>query len=395
METNSRLPILIIGGGIGGMMTAIALSRKKIHSIVLEQAPEFREIGAGFQLCPNVFKMFDYLGMMKQIQEIAFFPDNLVYMDGVTAQEYARMPLGKNAVSHFGYPHGTFHRAELHFTLLNECKKSPLVNLVTSAKVVTVEERDDKVFATTDQGKVFEGGALVGCDGLWSSVRDYILGVSPPRVTRSMSYRSVVPMDQIPKHLHSNDIVHWHKPNSHIVLYPIGTKGLFNILAEVRSNKIRDGHDTAGDPKEFDEIFADSPSEVLEMLKFVNKSRLWMMCDREPISNWTKGRMTLLGDSAHATLPHMAQGAGMAIEDAVVLAECIEKFDGDYHSAFQAYQQERYIRTALVQIISRQYAEVHYAEGIARELRNYLFSHAKPELLYDLFDLLYKGIEIS
>ena len=121
---------------------------------------------------------------------------------------------------------------------------------------------------------------------------------------------------------------------------------------------------------------------------------MWMMCDREPIANWTQGLMTLLGDSAHATLPHMAQGAGMAIEDAVVLAQYVEKYGSDYPSAFKAYQQERYLRTAFVQIISRQYAEVHYAEGIARELRNYLFSQVKPDLLYDLFSLLYKGIEI-
>lgn len=137
------------------------------------------------------------------------------------------------------------------------------------------------------------------------------------------------------------------------------------------------------------------PPQVHELLKYVDKSRKWVMSDREPISNWTKGCVTLLGDAAHPTLPHMTQGAGMAIEDAAVLAEFIHKFDRDYPAAFKAYQQERCLRTAYVQTMSRAYVDVHHATGIARELRNFVFSQFNTNQIYDLLGLLYNGIELS
>ncbi|MBA3283544.1 MAG: FAD-dependent monooxygenase [Nitrosopumilus sp.] len=394
MTKNQRLPILIIGGGIGGIVTALALSRKNISTIVLEQAAQFREAGAGIQLCPNVFKMFDFLGLTKQITNIAFFPDNLIFMDGVTGKEYSRIPLGETFVTRFKYPHGVFHRSELLSILVNECKKSPFIKLITSARVINVEEQDGTVFASTNEDVIYEGDALIACDGIWSIVRENVIGKKEPRVSKSMSYRALVPLDQIPKHIRSNDIVHWQRPNSHLVHYPISTQGFLNIVAEIESEKHHEAHDIIGNPEELENIFVGSPPEILELLKHVDKTRMWMMCDREPQSNWTKGRMTLLGDAAHPTLPHMAQGAGMAIEDAVVIAQFLEKYGEDYTAAFNAYQQERYIRTAYVQTASRAYENVHYASGIARELRNNVLSQAKPELIYDLLGLLYDGIKI-
>lgn len=259
MKKNTQLPILIVGGGIGGAMTAIALSRKGIPSIVLEQANQFREIGGGIQLCPNVFKMFEYFGLTKVMKKIAYFPDNLIYMDGVIGQPYAKIPLGETLVSRFKYPYGVFHRAEFLSTLINECKKSPLIKLVTSTRIVDIEEKEGKIFAETSEDNIFEGEALIGCDGMWSVVRDYVIGKTEPRVSRSMSYRALIPLDQIPEYLRPNDVVHWHRPNSHLVHYPISTKGLFNIVAEIESEIPQNARDIVGNPAEIDALFADSP----------------------------------------------------------------------------------------------------------------------------------------
>lgn len=394
MVKTSQLPILIIGGGIGGTVTALALARKGIPSIVLEQAADFREIGGGIQFCPNVFKMFEYLGIKQPIVNIAFFPNNLIYMDGVNGQEYARIPLGEKLVSRFNHPYGVFHRGELLSTLISECKKSPLIQLTPSAKVVSFEDTGSKVVARTQENTIFEGKALIGCDGMWSLAREYIVGKAEPRVTKSLVYRALVPLKDLPENLRPHDVVHWHRPNSHLVHYPISTSGLLNVVAEIESEKPHTSRDTTGEPSELEEMFENSPEPVMHLLKLVDKTHMRVMCDRDPIPQWSKGRVTLLGDAAHPTLPHLTQGAGMAIEDGVVLAHHLSLSKEDYETAFREYEKQRLLRTTYVQTMSRAYLDVHHATGVARELRNYVFSKTKTELIYDLFGLLYEGIEL-
>lgn len=388
------LPILIVGGGIGGVTLAIALSRKGISSIVLERANDFREIGGGIQFCPNVFKMFDHLKIKDKILQIAFFPENLVYMDGVDGTEYARIPLGQSIESRFHYPYAVFYRAELLNLLLKECRKSDLIQLVPAARIIDVEEKADSIIAISEQKNRYEGTLIVGADGLWSTMRKFVLGANIPRTTKSCVWRGLVPIKDLDPALCPNDVVHWHRPSSHLVHYPISPSGLFNIVAEIESKKDYAPLATDGDFAEVDEMFADAPEPVLKLLKHLDRKYMRVLSDLSPDPRWFKGRIVLLGDAAHSTLPHLTQGAGMAIEDSVVLAEELAKHGDDFQSAFMEYVQKRFMRTTYVQTLSRAYVDVHHAEGTARILRNYIFATANHELMYDIFGFLYKGIDI-
>lgn len=389
------LPILIIGGGIGGMTLALALAQKNISSLVLEQAPFIREAGYGIQLASNVFRMFDYLGIIKPMMEIAAFPESQSYVDGLSGFEFLRIPMGQEINARFKYPCGAFQRQELMMVLNNECQKYTLIKLVTSAKVIEVKKKNNKVLAKTDNDVIYEGEALVGCDGLWSVVRNFIKGKEPPRNSGRVSYRGLVTLDKVPEHLRPHKVIHWDRPDAILVQYPIGTKGLLNIVAFYNRTPPYKTEETIGNPEELYKKFEGSRPELLEILSYVDSSRKWVICDREPISEWSEGCITLLGDAAHPTLPHYSQGAAMAIEDAVVLAHKVNAFNRDYTAAFKAYQKERYLRTAYVQLFSRMYGDAHFASGIARELKLHLMPKRSVQENYDWLAELYNGIEVS
>lgn len=388
-----KLPVVIVGGGIGGMTLALALAQRNIQSIILEQAPMVRETGAGIQLCPNVFKMFDLLGLTEEMNKIAFFPDNLIYVDGFNGKEVMRIPLGDSIRSRFGQPYGVYHREELLRTLCNECKKSKLIKIITSARIIDFEEIDDLVIARTEEGSTFEGEALIGADGLWSAIRERLIGDGKPKPSGLVSYRGVVPIDQVPQRFLSESVTHWVKP-AHLVYYKIHGGEIFNVVAVYHTDLTREPMDFSGNPEELEEQFKDTPEDMLELLSMVNPSISWMIYDRDPIENWSKGRITLMGDAAHPTLPHLTQGAGMAIEDAVVLAHKIHLFENDYTQAFLSYQKERYLRTARVQIFSRLYKEIFHATGVERNLRNQILSTKTTQDHYDWLAWAYDGIAI-
>jgi 2-polyprenyl-6-methoxyphenol hydroxylase-like FAD-dependent oxidoreductase len=198
---NQALPILIAGGGIGGLTAALALGRRGYRVCLIEQAREFKEIGAGIQLGPNVFKMFDRLGIRDEISSTAVFPESLLVMDSITAEEVTRIPLGEKFRDRFRYPYALIHRADIHAVLLQACRSSPMITLVTSQKVVRFEDRGDKVVAYTEDGTSFEGAALIGADGLWSTIRATVVGDGPPRVSGHIAYRAVLATEEVPLHL--------------------------------------------------------------------------------------------------------------------------------------------------------------------------------------------------
>lgn len=387
--------VILIGGGIGGMTAALALAKKNIPVQVLEQAPYFRESGAGIMLCPNVFKVYDYLEVAEQVKEISFFPEELIYADGVNGFEFLKIPMGKTVEKRFQFPYGSVHREEFLRVLVAECRKYPLIELVTSARIVEVKEENGKVHAFAEDGKKFSGDALVGCDGLWSMIRPYILDNQRPRPSGHITHRGMINSEKLPSHLRKKCVYHWDRPGGHMVFYPIGTKGLYNIVAVYQSKKTETAEQPEGDPEELFASFAGSQPEILELLQFVDTSKKWMLYDREPSRIWSKGKMTLLGDAAHPTQPHLTQGAGMAIEDAVVLAEKISTSGGDYAKAFQKYQEARYLRTAHVQIFSKFYGELHHIDGIAKELKNSLISKRSQEENFTWLSEIYSGLDLK
>jgi len=371
--------VLIVGGGIGGLAAALALSRQGIAAHVIEQAPQFKEIGAGIQLGPNVFWMFDRLGLIEPISALAVFPNNLIMMDSIGGEEVTRIPLGEAFRRKFHHPYALIHRADLHQVLLDTCMKSDLIRLDAAQKVVKVEETADGIVAQTDTGKEYRGAALIGADGLWSTIRQMIVGDGKPNVAGHITYRAVLPTSEMPEQYRWRDMVLWAGEKVHLVHYPLRTGELFNLVAVFHSNRYEEGWDSYGDPAELHERFAKTCEPVRTLLNKIESWRMWVLCDRPPIKEWSRGRIALLGDAAHPMLQYLAQGAGMSIEDAVCLADKVVAMQGDYAAAFRAYQGARYLRTGRVQIMARVYGEFYHASGVAKELRNMMLGSRTPE----------------
>ncbi len=386
-------PILIAGGGIGGFAAALALARKGRPSKVIEQAPGFSEVGAGIQLGPNIMRMFDALGVTQAIEAEAVFPDMLTMRDGFTGEPIVRIPAGQEFTAHFGRRYGVIFRPDLHNTLIDAALETGLVETATGVKATGYRETADGVVLETAEGDGHEGAALIGADGIWSAVRAQLVGDGPPRVAGHIAYRAVLPIDQVPAHVRQHRVTLWAGPKTHLVTYPLRRGEIFNIVAVFHSDRYEQGWDVYGDPDELKERFAGQHGDVRAMIERIESWRMWVLCDRDPISDWSRGRVTLLGDAAHPTLQYMAQGANMALEDAVCLAHLLDRRNGDIPAAFGEYPTKRYLRTARVQLTSRFYGDIFHAEGPARDLRNALLPRRTPMQAYQGMAWLYAGVD--
>ncbi len=391
----SPSPILIAGGGIGGLATALVLARDGHAVTVLEQAPSFGEIGAGIQLGPNIFRMFAYLGLTDVVSKVSFFPPGLAMNDVRTGEKIVRVPLGDMARATYGFPYGVIYRADLHQVFLDACTAQENVTLRTGAKLESFEQSDSSVRVHLADGEVLEGAALIGADGIWSKVREVVVGDGKPRVSGHIAYRAVLKREDVPAHLWSDDVLLWGGEKTHLVHYPLRRGELFNLVAVFHSNKYDEGWNTFGDTAELTERFAQACPQVRELLGKIETWKMWVLCDREPVKNWTDRRVTLLGDAAHPMLQYLAQGAGQAIEDAVVLREALRFTHGDIPQALQKYQQARYLRTGRVQLTARFYGDIYHAAGVQRELRNQMFQSEKESAGFAGLQWMYDGIEPS
>ncbi len=390
------LPFLIAGGGIGGLACAYVLARAGHAVTVLEQSAAFGEIGAGIQLGPNIFRMFDYLGLTDAVSRVAWFPPGLGMNDVRTGEEVVHVPLGDVARTAYGFPYGVIYRADLHDVFLAACKALPNVTLRTGAKVESFTQDGDEVRAQLAQstgGETITGQALIGADGLWSRIREAIVGDGKPRVSGHIAYRAVLKREQVPEHLWCPDVRLWGGEKTHLVTYPLRRGELFNLVAVFHSNKYDEGWNTFGDTAELTERFADAHPLVRELLGKIETWKMWVLCDREPVKTWTDGRVTLLGDAAHPMLQYLAQGAGQAIEDSVVLGEALKFTKGDVPRAFQHYQKARYLRTGRVQLTARFYGDIYHAAGVQRELRNQMFQSGKESAGFAGLKWMYEGID--
>jgi 2-polyprenyl-6-methoxyphenol hydroxylase-like FAD-dependent oxidoreductase len=387
------LPILVAGGGIGGLAAALLLGQDGHHVTVLEQSPAFGEIGAGIQLGPNIFKMFHYLGLTEAVSKVAYFPPGLGMNDVRTGERVVRVPLGDVAKAAYGFPYGVIYRADLHQVFLEACSRVPSVTLRASAKVESFEQRAGGVRVRLADGQTLEAAALIGADGLWSRIREAIVGDGKPRVSGHIAYRAVLKREDVPAHLWNDDVLLWGGEKTHLVHYPLRRGELFNLVAVFHSNKYDEGWNTFGDTAELTERFADAHPQVRELLGKIETWKMWVLCDREPVKNWTDGNVTLLGDAAHPMLQYLAQGAGQAIEDAVVLREALRLTKGNVAQAFQKYQQARYLRTGRVQLTARFYGDIYHAAGVQRELRNQMFQGGKESAGFAGLKWMYDGID--
>jgi len=387
-------PILIAGAGIGGFAAALALSRKGRAVHLLEQAPALGEVGAGIQIGPNVFKMFDVLGLIDAILDVAVLTENLVMRDALSGDEIVRIPVGSEAfLEHYKYPYGVIYRPDLQDTLIDACKAQPLVTTSLSQTVSGFEDLGTGVRVFTEEGTAHEGCALIGADGLWSKVREQLLGDGKPLVSGHIAYRAMLPTEEVPAHIRQDNMVLWAGPKTTLVHYPVRRGELYNFVAEFHSNRYEKGWDTYGDPEELTKLFADAHEDVLIMLDKIESWRMWVLCDREPIREWSRGRVTLLGDAAHPIQQYLAQGACMAIEDGVCLATRVAANGDDFNTAFKEYQALRYLRTARVQLTARLFGEIFHASGATADLRNAALRSIHPSKLGEGMAWLYAGID--
>jgi 2-polyprenyl-6-methoxyphenol hydroxylase-like FAD-dependent oxidoreductase len=390
--SSNPLEVLIAGGGIGGLAAALALARKGIRSQVFEKAPEFGEIGFGLQLGPNAHRMLTRLGIVREVEQTAVFPNALIAIDALTDRELTRISTGDVFRKHFGAPYMVVHRRDLHGALLAACRGHSEIVLHTSKGLVRFEDSGSRVTAHFSDGSQVTGSALIGADGLNSVAREAIMGDGPPRVSGHVTYRGVVQVDDVKDKSHFDDMTIWIGPGLHLVQYRLRGGTVMNNVATFNSPRFAAGNKADfGGPEELMQMYSHTTAHVQEMLSYIGKDKNWILCDREPRGDWTRGNVTLLGDAAHPTLQYLAQGAVMAMEDAVVLAEKLGEPGAAIGAALVSYQEERYLRTARVQITSRIFGEIMHARGGARDLRNHLMSKRDPEKYWEV-DWLYRGI---
>ncbi len=390
VKGNGRdLPFLIAGGGIGGLVAAYALALKGFPVRVLEQAEDFRELGAGIQLGPNIFRALEKIGLKEAMLADAWQPGALTMRCGLTGKVISSMPLGNQAEAYFKQPYAVTHRQDIHGVYLKACQGNNLVTLETRREVVDFEDHGDRVTATLKSGETIEGRALIGCDGLWSKIREKIVGDGKPRVSGHIAYRAVLKREEVPDDLWQPDMLLYAGPRTHFVQYPLRRGELYNLVAVFHSDHYSEGWNTEGDNQLLWDHFKAQRPEVLRLLERINVWRFWVLCDREPVKNWSKGRVTLLGDAAHPMLQYLAQGACQATEDAVWLAEKVAEQPDDLPAAFLAYQQQRYLRTARVQIMARVYGEFFHARGPTAELRDQMLGARTPQQAYEGINWLY------
>jgi 2-polyprenyl-6-methoxyphenol hydroxylase-like FAD-dependent oxidoreductase len=388
---NGGAPILVSGGGIGGLAAAFALAHQGFPVRVFEQSSEFREVGAGIQLGPNVFRALETIGLKEAILADAHRPPAQEMRDALTGKLITRIPLNAAFLERFGQPYAVTHRADIHGTFLQACQSSNLITLETSRRVDGFEDHGTGVAVTFDDGERAEGCALIGCDGMWSKVRERIVGDGRPRVSGHIAYRAVLKREEVPADLWRPDVVLWAGPRCHFVHYPLRRGELYNLVAVFHSDHYEEGWNAEGSKDLLWQHFKGLRPEVLRLLERIETWRMWVLCDREPVKNWSHGRVTLLGDAAHPMLQYLAQGACMATEDAVTLADKVKASSGDLPAAFKAYEQARYLRTGRVQVMARVYGEFYHARGVTAELRDLALAGRTPQQAYDGIAWLYGG----
>jgi 3-hydroxybenzoate 6-monooxygenase len=384
----SGLPVIVAGGGIGGLAAALALTRQGYSVKVLEQAAQLGEIGAGLQLGPNGFAALDALGIGPHARSLAVYTDDMVMHDALSEQLVGRIPTDEAFRQRFGNPYAVIHRADVHLSLLKGAQASSRIEVLTGTPLQRVEQDQHSVTAYDSHGNAHRGTFLVAADGVKSAVRQQYVG-DAARVSGHVVYRAVVDKANFPADLQWNAASIWVGPNCHLVHYPLRGGEQYNVVVTFHSRDVEQWSVREGSREEVLSYFEGICARARQLIELPKTWTRWATADREPLLQWNHGRVTLLGDAAHATLQYLAQGACMAMEDAVTLGEALRVHQGNVASALAHYQRSRLSRTARVVLSAREMGRIFHAKGVERLVRNDLWKGRTPQQFYDALHWLY------
>ncbi len=385
--------IVIAGGGIGGLAAALACANAGAQVQLLERASAFGEVGAGIQLGPNVVKELVGWGLESALRQVAAFPLALHVRSASTGAELGCLPLGERTQELYGAPYATIHRTDMQQLLLDAVKQRPQVNLQLGQRVSAFKQDDAGVQVCTHEGLTLVAQALVGADGLWSVVRQQLLNDAAPRVSGHLAYRAMVRQDSLPERLRSQVVTAWLGPRLHLVQYPVRRGDWLNVVGIIQGvvGGELDNWDHSANAGDLRKALAATCSPLQDLVGAIEQWRLWPLCDRAPMRGaheQARGRVALLGDAAHPMRPYMAQGAGMAIEDAVCLQQELSR-DVPMAQVLHSYAQRRWQRNARVQARSIRNGEIFHVTGPMRWGRD-LAMRSLGEKLLDV-PWLYRG----
>ncbi|MBP6813617.1 MAG: FAD-dependent monooxygenase [Burkholderiaceae bacterium] len=385
---------LVAGGGIGGLTTALCLAQAGFQVRVFEQSEGFQEIGAGIQLSPNGTRVLHRLGLAAGLREIAFLPESTEMRDWRDGSVIASNPLGDALLSHYGFPYYHVHRADLMQVLAAATARVPAITLHANVRVAAVRQTGDTVIVEAG-GQQHSGALLVGADGIHSIVRAHLFGAQQPTFTGNIAWRALVPARELPEGLVRPVTTAWWGPGRHFVHYYVRGGELVNCVCVVeKTGWQHESWTERGDRAELERDFAGWHPAVRTLIEAMDPAQCfkWALFDRPPMPRWSEGCVTLLGDACHPTLPFMAQGAVMAIEDAAVLARCVAGGRA-IAQGLATYESLRRPRTSRIQAGSRRNAWLFHLSGIPAWLRNRQVGSARGTMLdwlyrYDAFEPL-------
>ena len=363
--------MLVVGGGIGGLAAALACSRAGAEITLLERAGAFTEVGAGVQLGPNVVKLLDAWGLQDALAAVAAFPARLQVRSALTGAELGVLRLGDQSVQRYGARYATIHRADLQALLLSAVQRQDGVRLQISSELDRFTQDGASVTVHTTDGRALQGDCLVGADGLWSRVRQQLLNDGAPVVTGQLAYRAMVVQRTLPERLRSQQVTAWLGPHMHLVQYPVRGGEWLNVVAIVHGRVSDDlaSWDHSANAAELRLKLRGACAALQELVRAIDHWRLWGLSIRAPMRGaheQAQGRVALLGDAAHPMVPFLAQGAGMAIEDAQALATALGHAGADLPAALQTYAQARWRRNARVQAGALRNGQIFHATGLVR-----------------------------
>jgi 2-polyprenyl-6-methoxyphenol hydroxylase-like FAD-dependent oxidoreductase len=380
--------VIIAGGGIGGLASALALALAGQRVRVLERSSEFAEVGAGLQMAPNATRILRQWGILEKVTEAGVSPRRLVFRDALDGSVLTSAPLGAEFTARYQAPYVVIHRSDL-LTILFEACRDAGVDLVPDCEVTDVAVFPDHVEVKTSAGPQ-RAAAAVAADGLRSALRRKFSD-DEPICSGYVAYRGAFPVAQLDRQLESGqleEVVVYVGPGRHLVQYPLRRGAIFNTVAVFASPAFRRDEAEWGGPDELDAAFAGSCEAVVRGLRSLWRDRRWPMFDRLPMDRWVDGRLALTGDAAHPMLQYLAQGACQAIEDAHCLAAEAEKSGGDWPAALARYAEIRFPRTSRVQRTARLWGDIWHVDGVSRLMRNELF-RARANADFSRADWLY------